>query len=847
MKRFFTMLALTCVALFSSCSDEYDDLALRQDIADLGGRITALEELCNTMNNNISALQSIVTALQQRDYIKSIEPIVQNGKEIGYRITFMDADPITIYHGQDGNDGNNGVDGKAPVVGVKQDTDGTYYWTIDGEWMTDAAGNKLAATGMTGADGEDGQDGQDGNDGQDGVTPQFKIEDGLWYVSYDDGQTWVELGQATGDDGQNSASSSHDCIFSDISEDGDFVHITLADDTRLSIPKASGSLVTSLIYIPEYDDGAIMPTTDQTITMSFEVLPKRATATIEQSMLELMVITSKTRAEEPTSLEITKFESDADAGVITITASTKNIPEECKRGYLAAKVSLVITIGDESISSKYVPIIFDAAIKDNQIWYTTSDNVILSIPTGHEIAEGLNIVSHTYSKDKGVITFDATIETIAIRAFDSEQNSDTKRITSITLPSKVKRIGSHAFHRCTSLSSILLPEGLEELADNVFTACESLKTITLPQTVTTIGENIFAQSALEEITLPNKITTIIGYAFAGCTNLHTVVLPKELKGISAHAFIGCTALKSIVIPNNVTSIDTRVFAECHSLESVVLSNSLQKIPTGVFENCTSLKTITIPSSVDRICEKVFYGCSSLEKVTIFNGLTRIDNLSFADCTSLKEITIPESVTEIMDYVFNGCTALTTVYSKAVTPPSALVDNSSILGNVDKNLRIIVPTKSVDAYKKEWVLDKDYIIGEETDVVIDMKNRYTEDTKLRGQTVNWDGITFIVGNKLTANNNNSQWHAATNKFRLYKGEDLTIKHPEGKALKSVVIYAGEQAFRSLMTADVGTVSVDDTAHTITWTAPANSDVKAVTLNASETQIRISNFTVTYSNL
>ncbi|MBO5803816.1 MAG: hypothetical protein J6R25_01895, partial [Bacteroidales bacterium] len=38
-------------------------------------------------------------------------------------------------------------------------------------------------------------------DGEDGITPQLKIEDDYWYVSYDNGITWERLGKAFGADG----------------------------------------------------------------------------------------------------------------------------------------------------------------------------------------------------------------------------------------------------------------------------------------------------------------------------------------------------------------------------------------------------------------------------------------------------------------------------------------------------------------------------------------------------------------------------------------------------------------------------------------------------------------------
>lgn len=50
-----------------------------------------------------------------------------------------------VMNGQDGSDGKDGV---TPVVGVKQDTDGIYYWTLNGDWMKDDNSNKIKAQGV---------------------------------------------------------------------------------------------------------------------------------------------------------------------------------------------------------------------------------------------------------------------------------------------------------------------------------------------------------------------------------------------------------------------------------------------------------------------------------------------------------------------------------------------------------------------------------------------------------------------------------------------------------------------------------------------------------------------------
>ena len=163
----------------------YDDSALQGQIGSLSGqlqdyesRLKELERITAQQNTNIGSLQTIVTALQDKDYVTSVAPINEGDKVVGYTITFSKSGAVTIY---------NGKDGYVPVMGVKQDeSDGQWYWTVDGEWLRDSDGDKVRASAA------DGEDGQPGAPGQSGVTPQLKIVDGYWYVSYDGGKTWEE-------------------------------------------------------------------------------------------------------------------------------------------------------------------------------------------------------------------------------------------------------------------------------------------------------------------------------------------------------------------------------------------------------------------------------------------------------------------------------------------------------------------------------------------------------------------------------------------------------------------------------------------------------------------------------
>lgn len=216
MKKLLSLITLIGVITFSSC--KYDDDDLWNSLHGLEDRVAKLEELCKQMNTNISSLQTIVEALAENDYVTSVTPIMQDGKEIGYTIVFSKSNPITIYHGKDGQAGSDGDDGTTPSIGVKQDTDGIYYWTLNGEWLTDDHGDKIKA---------------EGADGNDGTTPKFKIENDYWYISYNNGETWEQLGKATGEDGTGG-----DSMFTgiDYKTSTDYVIFTLADGTQIKLP-----------------------------------------------------------------------------------------------------------------------------------------------------------------------------------------------------------------------------------------------------------------------------------------------------------------------------------------------------------------------------------------------------------------------------------------------------------------------------------------------------------------------------------------------------------------------------------------------------------------------------------
>ena len=221
MKKLHLLLLGLTICLFSACHDKLWDA-----IDGLDARVAKLEELCKEMNTNIVSIQTIVNVQQSGDYITGIVEVKKDGKVIGYTITFGKHEPITIYNGEDGS-------ATAPIIGVAKDTDGVYYWTLNGEWLLDDNGNKLPVSG------------KDGQNGANGTMPQLKIEEGYWYISYDNGATWTQLGKATGEDGQNGdkgdKGDTGDSMFQSVTQDENYVYFTLADGTVIKIAKGTKS------------------------------------------------------------------------------------------------------------------------------------------------------------------------------------------------------------------------------------------------------------------------------------------------------------------------------------------------------------------------------------------------------------------------------------------------------------------------------------------------------------------------------------------------------------------------------------------------------------------------------
>lgn len=737
--------------IMSSCQKYNDEInQVNNRVDNLEERIVVLEELCNQMNTNIASLQTIVEALQKNDYVQSITPLMENGKEVGYTITFTKSGAVTIYHGKDGNDGQNGtngVDGHTPQIGVKQDTSGVYFWTVDGEWLLDDSGNKIKAVGTDGKDGHDGangndgqngnngSDGKDGVNGTDGVTPELKIENDYWYVSYDNGTTWKQLGKATGDDGQDGTNGTNgkdgkdsDSFFQSITEDENNVYITLTDGSVFTLPKTSSYLfnrLQSITYIPKYSDGkATMFYTEKSnsfVELDFKVTPADAVTNL-QNISSVEAVYTQTRSNiHFINMEILSWITDAQKGIITVRASGKNLSDTFFEGNIGASVCLTMSGKDAMVASDFIPMTTKKIILTDYVLETTfkaSAEQIRNFPnniTGNnkivtiDYGDGTfgDELSHTYTETGNYAIkfyFENPITSIKQNAFSHYS------VTSICIPKSVTSIEKYAFYNATSLESVKFEDDnvLYQIGEFAF-GNTKIKEITIPKNVTSIGEAVFVGSKnLEKIYVQVGNKNYIEWDMSGYSN---VLSTRDGKNIIAYAS-GSTMQEFRVLSNPVT-IRTNSFSYCENIISIYMPikeiepynfnigcNALSsldlgetsKIGNSVLNNCPNLCLIEAPKASE-IGQNCFNNNSSMTEINLGSDELSSINYMGNDNAKLRNIFLPKGVTTISNS-FNNCASIEIIHIRAINPPA--LTNS--FNYITAGTKIYVPTKSLDAYK-----------------------------------------------------------------------------------------------------------------------------------------------------
>ena len=702
MKKLLTFAALFAVVALTSC--KYDDDDLWNSVHGLENRVAKLEELCKQMNTNISSLQTIVTALQNNVYVTGTTPLMQDGKEIGYTITFSKGNPITIYHGKDGQDGE---DGTTPTIGVKKDTDGVYYWTLNGEFIM-VDGGKIQA------------EGKDGTNGTNGTTPQFKIENDYWFVSYDNGANWTQLGKATGEDGIGG-----DSMFSgvDYKTSTDYVIFTLADGTQIKLPTWSAfealqrlcnetntnlSALQTIVTALQNNDyiTSVDPLTENGKVVGYTIKFAKSNP--------IVIYNGKDGADGVDgNTPVIGVKKDGD-GIYYWTLDGEFIIVD------GQKIKAQGTDGSDGadgvtpkleIREGYWWISYDNGTNWTQLGKATgedgkdADSIKITQDENNvyfELADGTVItISKTgQSVDPNIIQFaDENVKKLCVGMWDTngdlelsydEAATVTSLGTTFTGNSEIQifnelkhftglTVLDDAFSGCSNLWKVTIPVNVESMTFNNFKGCVSLKTITFEK-----------GSKLKAFTGGHDNNYKILGAFLDCKSLTTIEIPASVESLG-------TAFKG-------SSLRTITFEKGSKLKSITGGYQNKDNYSGALSDCKALTFIEIPASVETIEIAAFKGCSSLEMITFekgsklesisgvrdlgaFDGAINLTTVDMSECTQVKRID---------EYTFYGNSNLRLFKIGTEIPPTC---KDYTFYNINPYSVLKVPSGCTDAYKK----------------------------------------------------------------------------------------------------------------------------------------------------
>lgn len=317
MKKFILPVLVTGAMLFAAC-DKYDDSEIQGLVKDLEEKVEGLEA---KVNANVITIAKLSAALQSG---LTIDSVVENADKDGYTIYFSDGTQAVLYHGNaggkgpdgpdgqpgkpgnPGNPGENGNDGTIPVIGAK-DNGGVLCWTVNGEFLLDGNGNPVPVR------------------GGDAIVPQFKLTDGNWYASIDNGATWTLVGSAA------------EMPFY-VEENADTYDFILGDGTVISMPKSSAFKIKAdvteavLVAGSSFDINYTLSGADETVHVFAEA--KGVSAVVDESAKKVtvtvpaavpatasLIIKAVRNSDGKTVAQYISFE----AGVLTLVADAASV------------------------------------------------------------------------------------------------------------------------------------------------------------------------------------------------------------------------------------------------------------------------------------------------------------------------------------------------------------------------------------------------------------------------------------------------------------------------------------------------------------------------------------------
>ena len=231
------------------------------------------------------------------------------------------------------------------------------------------------------------------------------------------------------------------------------------------------------------------------------------------------------------------------------------------------------------------------------------------------------------------VTFPATLEKIGDYAFSNGSSSDASPLQRATfLGANPPELGKDVFRWIKGSNfRIVVPDGAKQayveaaswIRDEASQAGGYAKFVTTaaeladkPEFEVVDGVLISYNNKDESpsnvhVNIPDGVTEIAAGVFTNLTYITSVNLNNVVK-IGDNAFYGCTGITQITFNANIQSIGEWAFYNCYQLASVNLGK-IQEIGAYAFARCLALTQVVIGDSLSYVGDLAFYECGRREE------------------------------------------------------------------------------------------------------------------------------------------------------------------------------------------------------------------------------------------
>ena len=251
---------------------------------------------------------------------------------------------------------------------------------------------------------------------------------------------------------------------------------------------------------------------------------------------------------------------------------------------------------------------------------------------------------------------------------------------------RVTELDSNAFHNCNKLTHVTLPEGLERVGFTALSGCNLWNdTLIIPQSLKVLESEAFSDC--------HSLTTLVWKAL----DCSTGIKPQQ----SIRFFFRCSSLKKAIVDDSVYVLPDGIFCNMEWLEEIVIPDHIQELPFEFAAYSHSLRAFHFPDSLRSISHGAFYE-SGIEHVVIPDKTELLGSYCFSYCQKLRDVELGRGIKRIESYAFNDNEALQTMTIHCEEPPIMLPN--SLYGIPDSAV-LYVPAQSLEKYRRHEVWGK----------------------------------------------------------------------------------------------------------------------------------------------